>query len=170
MTHVSAGDAPFVVVHGTDDCTVPTPQGQRMHDALVAGGVESTYFEVAGAGHNSKQVSTAEVTTAVAEFLDSTLRGCQTVEPPEPPQSNNPPPTPDYETVDACQQGECAVEYAACEALAGCTAVEACFRDCLAAMQGGCVNQCASNLSPAVFQAHKTLFMCANAQGCYALL
>jgi len=170
ITHASADDAAFVVVHGEDDCTVPAPQGQRMHDALTAAGVESTHFQVPGAGHNSNEVSTPEVTAAVAQFLDRTLRGCETTEFPEPPKQPNSPPAPTYETVDECQLDQCPEEYNACQSLTGCPAVEDCFRDCLKAKQGGCVAQCASDLTPDLFQTHKSLFSCAKGKGCYELL
>jgi len=169
ITHVSPDDTPFVVVHIEVDCTVPAPQGQRMHDALTAAGVESTHFQVPGAAHNSNQVSTLEVAAAIAQFLDRTLRGCETTQFPEPPQPTTPP-APAYETVYACQLDQCGAEYAACQTLAGCLVVEDCFRECLKAKQGGCVAQCASDLTPDLFQTHKALFSCAKGNGCYDLL
>lgn len=49
--YVSAGDAPFLILHGTKDGTVPYQQSVDFHAALRKAGVDSTFVTVEGAGH-----------------------------------------------------------------------------------------------------------------------
>lgn len=76
LTHVDAGDPPFVIVHGSADCTVPTPQGRRMHETLQAAGVEAGYFETPGAGHSFDEVANDENLGAIGEAIDRHLLHC----------------------------------------------------------------------------------------------
>lgn len=70
MTHVSAGDAPVFTVHGTADRTVPCDQAVRLHRALRAAGVRSTFVTVAGGGHLELP---ARIEMRIREFLDERL-------------------------------------------------------------------------------------------------
>ena len=70
MTHVSADDPPFYLVHGDQDTIVPFVHSQWLHDALVAGGVTSTFDLLPGFGHTDIPDEQAE---DVAEFFESVL-------------------------------------------------------------------------------------------------
>lgn len=76
VTHVTADDAPFVVLHGTADCTVAPNQGQRMHDALIAAGVASEHFVVPGAGHSNGEVQTNDAMAVVHAAIDEHVLRC----------------------------------------------------------------------------------------------
>jgi acetyl esterase/lipase len=51
LTYVSAGAAPFLIMHGTVDPVVPPADSEKLDAALKAAGVESTYVPVPGVGH-----------------------------------------------------------------------------------------------------------------------
>ncbi|HVX45313.1 MAG TPA: alpha/beta hydrolase [Mycobacteriales bacterium] len=56
LTHVHKGAPPFLIVHGTLDETVPFDQGRRLHEGLVAAGVDSTFVPIEGGYHNLRDV------------------------------------------------------------------------------------------------------------------
>jgi acetyl esterase/lipase len=158
VTHVDHNDSPFLVLHGSEDCVVPTPQGQRMQDALQAAGVPLTLTVVPGAGHNVAQVGTPEVWQAVYRALDAHLKGCLAPEAPAPP-----PPEPTE--ISACAQAACPQPATACAADPACLAIEACIQECFGTM--GCPASCTAGQPPAPVQTHRTLFECARPAGCY---
>ncbi|MCL6641770.1 MAG: prolyl oligopeptidase family serine peptidase [Candidatus Bipolaricaulota bacterium] len=51
VTHVSADDPPYLLVHGTQDPIVPLEQSVVMRDALKAVNVEVDLVALEGAGH-----------------------------------------------------------------------------------------------------------------------
>jgi len=71
VTHASADDPPFLIVHGDQDPVVPFDQSVRLHRALTAVGVESTLYVVKGAGHGFRDPA---VDALVREFFDRHLR------------------------------------------------------------------------------------------------
>ncbi|QDU73777.1 Carboxylesterase NlhH [Bremerella volcania] len=70
--HVSKGDAPFLILHGTADGTVPFQQSVDFHEALTKAGVDSTFVPVKGAGHG---FAGQEVNERVEAFLSKILLG-----------------------------------------------------------------------------------------------
>ncbi|MBA2116175.1 alpha/beta hydrolase fold domain-containing protein [Bremerella alba] len=70
--HVSKGDAPILILHGTDDSTVPFQQSVDFHEALTKAGVDSTFVHVKGAGHG---FGGQEVNDRVEAFLHKVLLG-----------------------------------------------------------------------------------------------
>ncbi len=73
LAHVSAGDPPFLFVHGSDDPLVPIAQSRRMRDALRDAGVPATVMEVSGIGHGFVGLASSEmprVRCTTLEFLD----------------------------------------------------------------------------------------------------
>lgn len=50
-TYITADDPPFLILHGDFDETVPVTQSQILHEALLAGGVSSSYVVVKNGGH-----------------------------------------------------------------------------------------------------------------------
>ena len=70
ITHVSADDPPFLIMHGSDDGTVPVEQSIAFDAKLRATGVESTLIVIESAGHWIPRTERAPVTT----FFDSWLR------------------------------------------------------------------------------------------------
>jgi len=72
VTYVSADDPPFLIVHGTEDRTVPLAQAETFDAALKKAGVESIFVKIAGGGHG---FGGPEVDARVAAFFDKYLRG-----------------------------------------------------------------------------------------------
>lgn len=53
VTHVSADDAPFLLIHGDADSTVPFEQAELMEQALKKAGVEVKLVRIPGGGHGA---------------------------------------------------------------------------------------------------------------------
>ena len=73
VTHVTADDAPFLIVHGTEDRIVPVDQSQRLHAALTKAKVPSTLEIVKGAGHGPG-IMTRQMGEKVRKFFDRHLK------------------------------------------------------------------------------------------------
>jgi acetyl esterase/lipase len=58
LTHVTKGDAPHLIIHGTRDMTVPFHQSVIFHAALKKAGVESTLITVNDGGHGAPRAAT----------------------------------------------------------------------------------------------------------------
>lgn len=156
VTHVDHNDSPFLVLHGANDCVVATPQGQRMHDALVAAGVSSSITIVPDAGHNVGEVGTEAVWQAVYSALDAHLKGCVADEAPPPPVED---------TLSACAVAACPDAAPACAADAACVAIDACVHECFGT--AGCPASCAAGQPGPTVQRHRALFECARPASCY---
>ena len=74
LDQVSAGDAPFLIMHGSADPGVPLEQSQKLHDKLKATGVDSTLQIIDGAGHGGPLFKTEEAKALVREFFERTLK------------------------------------------------------------------------------------------------
>lgn len=66
ITHLSAGDPPAFIAHGTNDTSVPIGQSRALADSMTAAGLVATYRAVEGAGHGSLGTATDSL---VAEFF-----------------------------------------------------------------------------------------------------
>lgn len=77
IVHVDAGDAPILLVHGTEDSTVDVVQSTAFRDALVAAGAQAFYAELPGAGHGFGLLSREPLNRAgictTLEFLRKAL-------------------------------------------------------------------------------------------------
>jgi len=63
---------PYLLVHGTQDCTVAPGQSQQLHDALAARGAKVTLTMVDGAAHSDPKIFD-EQTGPTLQFLHSVL-------------------------------------------------------------------------------------------------
>jgi acetyl esterase/lipase len=72
MNYIDAGDASFLIQHGSADCNIPPVQGQLLAEAL--GADKATYTLIDGAGHGGSQFETAENLQVVTAFLDQYLK------------------------------------------------------------------------------------------------
>lgn len=74
-TYVSADDPPFLIQHGTADCTVPWPQSNRLYNQLTAvlapNMVSYTSFT---AGHGGPEFATVANVGRIQEFFETHLR------------------------------------------------------------------------------------------------
>ena len=72
LSHVSADDPAFLIMHGDDDCVVPFAQSTRLYDALRAAGVVATLHRIDG---GAPSTWTAPRGMAEVEaFLDAQLK------------------------------------------------------------------------------------------------
>lgn len=90
VTYVSKDDPPFLIVHGTDDKTVPLRQAEILYEALKKAGTNPIFLKIEGGGHG---IGGPEVLRRVTAFFDKHLRG-QNVEIPADPIPFTPPPKP----------------------------------------------------------------------------
>ncbi len=70
---VDKNSAPFLIMHGDHDPTVPLQQSQELYAALQAAGVESTFRVLPGAGHGGPAFSKPENLLLMVSFLDRHL-------------------------------------------------------------------------------------------------
>lgn len=76
VTHVSPGDAPLLIVHGTKDDTVPLAQSEALAAACRKAGVEHELVVVEGAPHTFHLMpKQRDLRPVVFEFLDRHLKG-----------------------------------------------------------------------------------------------
>ncbi len=71
--HVSADDAPFLIVHGDKDKVVPIEQSRLMHAALQGAGVLSQLHIESGASHSIKYFKSELMIERVAHFFDTAM-------------------------------------------------------------------------------------------------
>lgn len=74
ITQVSNKTPPMLLVHGTEDHTVPFAQSQAFHDALQAAGGQVELIPIVGAAHSFVAKSAAETRTASLRALSESLR------------------------------------------------------------------------------------------------
>jgi acetyl esterase/lipase len=74
ITYVTKTAAPFLIMHGDQDKSVPPGQSELLQEALKKAGVEVTYEVVKGAGHGGKEFNTPESLELVEKFFDKHLK------------------------------------------------------------------------------------------------
>lgn len=74
VNHVSGDDAPFLIMHGTEDPTVPYGQSVALATKLMEAGVEVDVVPMVGAGHGGKEFSSASAMERIVAFFERTLR------------------------------------------------------------------------------------------------
>lgn len=73
VTYVSKDAPPFMILHGTDDHTVPFIQGEILHDKLEEAGCDVKLIAIEGADHADKQFFQKETWQRIAEFFHEKL-------------------------------------------------------------------------------------------------
>lgn len=73
VTYVSKDAPPFMILHGTDDHTVPFMQGEILHDKLEEAGCDVKLIAIEGADHADKQFFQKETWQRIAEFFHEKL-------------------------------------------------------------------------------------------------
>jgi acetyl esterase/lipase len=74
MTYVSRNAAPFLIMHGDRDRTVPFAQSETFARALKKAGAEVTFIVVKGAGHGGPRFTSPENLKQIEEFFRQHLR------------------------------------------------------------------------------------------------
>ncbi len=76
VTWASGAAPPMLHVHGTQDEVVPFKQSERLHEALVAAGADSTLRAVPEGGHGrGAEFDSGVLIDEVGDFFDRHLRG-----------------------------------------------------------------------------------------------
>lgn len=73
VSYVSKDAPPFMIIHGTDDHTVPFAQGEILHDKLEAAGCDVTLIAIDGADHADKQFFQEETWKRITGFFHDKL-------------------------------------------------------------------------------------------------
>jgi acetyl esterase/lipase len=73
VTQVSKNTPPMLLIHGTDDQTVPFAQSQSFHDALAAAGGQVKLVPIVGVGHSFVAKSAAETRAASLQALKESI-------------------------------------------------------------------------------------------------
>ncbi len=74
LAHVNKDAAPFLILHGDQDKTVPLRQSQLLADALKKAGVEVRLIVLEGAGHSGEAFGRPEQRQAIEDFFDQHLK------------------------------------------------------------------------------------------------
>jgi len=69
MTYVSKDAAPFLIMHGDQDKTVPISQSETFAQALNKAGAEATFVVIKGGGHGGKLFTNTETMKQIEAFL-----------------------------------------------------------------------------------------------------
>lgn len=69
LTYVDQDDPPFLILHGTDDCTVPPAQSASLDSALRGVGACPVFRLVTGVGHGGNEWQSTNLQDEVATFL-----------------------------------------------------------------------------------------------------
>jgi acetyl esterase/lipase len=74
MTYVSKDSAPFLVMHGDQDNTVPLNQSEVLAEALKKAGVESELVVIQGNGHGGPGFNSPETRKRIEDFFAKHLQ------------------------------------------------------------------------------------------------
>jgi acetyl esterase/lipase len=74
IAYVGADDPPHLIMHGTQDCTVPRAQATGLFEALKAQGTCVSMITVTGAGHSGDAWLTDTVQDVLVRYLNETLK------------------------------------------------------------------------------------------------
>ena len=77
MTYVSSKAAPFLIMHGDRDKTVPISQSEAFAQALKQAGAEVTFVVVKGAGHGGRLFTSPETLKQIEAFFRKHLTGAK---------------------------------------------------------------------------------------------
>lgn len=74
ITYVSRDDPPFLIMHGTDDMTVPFHQSIELDSALKSVGKNVQFFPIVNTGHGGGGFASDSTRRKVSEFFDRYLK------------------------------------------------------------------------------------------------
>jgi acetyl esterase/lipase len=74
VTHVTADDTPFLIMHGDQDPLVSLTQSQTLFKKLQDANVPASLHVLEGAGHGGREFQTDESRTLIRNFLNDRLR------------------------------------------------------------------------------------------------
>jgi len=74
LDNVTGDDSPFLIMHGTADPGVPISQSEKLHAALTAVGVPSTFVKLKGAKHGGPEFSSPASNKIFLDFFTEHLK------------------------------------------------------------------------------------------------
>jgi acetyl esterase/lipase len=74
ITYIGKDGPPFLILHGTGDCLVPSTQSQLLYDALLKAGVKASLHLLPGLAHADRRFITPENEKLVNAFIDGVLK------------------------------------------------------------------------------------------------
>lgn len=74
LNYVKRKVPPFLIIHGTDDHTVPHDQGVQLHDALESKGADVTLLSIKDADHADIRFFQDQIWDEITGFFTSTLK------------------------------------------------------------------------------------------------
>jgi acetyl esterase/lipase len=74
-TYVSKSAAPFLIIHGDKDPTVPIDQSKMFSDMLKKENVEAEFYTIPGARHGTPEFAAPEIISKVEVFFKKHLAG-----------------------------------------------------------------------------------------------
>ncbi len=69
VTYVSKDAAPFLIMHGDQDKTVPISQSETFAEALKKAGADATFVVIKGGKHGGALFTSAETMKLIEDFL-----------------------------------------------------------------------------------------------------
>ena len=73
VTYITEDDPPFLIFHGTSDCTVTPGSSILLEEQLNKNGISVELHLLPGAGHGGKEFVSPEIKKLVLDFLDKIL-------------------------------------------------------------------------------------------------
>ena len=73
ISYVTKDAPPFLLLHGTNDHTVPYTQGEAMYEALTEAGADADLIAIEGADHADLHFFQREVWKIIADFFEEKL-------------------------------------------------------------------------------------------------
>jgi dipeptidyl aminopeptidase/acylaminoacyl peptidase len=74
VPYINENTPPFLLIHGTNDTTVPYEQSEVMYDALVANQIPVDLIGIEGANHADIHFFQPEIMKIIQEFFDNQLK------------------------------------------------------------------------------------------------
>ena len=74
ISYITPSAPPFLILHGSDDTTVPLAQGELFYDALTAQDIDTRLIVLEGEGHAGAQFFQRPLWDIIAEFFKDKLK------------------------------------------------------------------------------------------------
>ena len=74
VTYITKDDPPFLILHGTSDCTVTPQSSILLEKKLKEKGIPTELYLLPDAGHGGEEFVSPEIKSLVLNFLNKTLK------------------------------------------------------------------------------------------------
>lgn len=73
ITYISKNDAPFLVMHGDHDRSVPIHQSEILYNALLENGIKVSFHRIEDGRHGGKKFHTSKIKKIIIDFFKNHL-------------------------------------------------------------------------------------------------